>query len=98
MAVAQSSFTNKGLLKIFWFISNTSTTVPLLELQKVTDFTKFERLYVSLRSENDCFHHTLDQACWYLNLLKRSNYCKKIKKQNKVFKKQSVILFWGVYV
>ena len=52
MAVTQASFTNKCLLKLFGFlVSNTSKRAPLLDLKQVADFTKFERLYVSFRSE-----------------------------------------------
>ena len=43
MAVAQSSFINKGLLK------TTSCRDPLLDLKQVGDYTKFKGLYVSFR-------------------------------------------------
>ena len=51
MAVTRVSFT-----KVFWklfglLVSNTSKRVPLLDLKQVADFTKFERSYVSFRSE-----------------------------------------------
>ena len=56
MAVMQPSFTNKGLLKAFdLLVSNTSKTLPLVDLRQAADFTKFERLYVSVRSENRPF-------------------------------------------
>ena len=55
MAVIQPSFTNKGLLKAFdLLVSNTSKTLPLVDLRQAADFTKFER-YVSVRSENRPF-------------------------------------------
>ena len=46
--------------KVFWklsglLVSNTSKRVHLLDLKQVADITKFERLYVSFRSEKCMF-------------------------------------------